>query len=169
MKYRFCPICGRELDIRNSWDEGDVPYCPVDDTMFFDLPKPCIVVAVLKGNEVLLMKQSYIFKNSKVLVSGYVNVGENVEETVIREVKEETGITINNLKYLGSDVVKSSELLMLTFMADYVEGDIVKSKEVEWVDWSNINNAISQMSEDEIGKTVIRKVLKEKEEFINKL
>ncbi|KEI04749.1 NUDIX domain-containing protein [Clostridium botulinum] len=169
MKYRFCPICGRELDIRNSWDEGDVPYCPVDDVMFFDLPKPCIVVAVLKGNEVLLMKQSYIFKNSKVLVSGYVNVGENVEETVIREVKEETGITINNLKYLGSDVVKSSELLMLTFMANYVQGDIVKSKEVEWVDWSNINNAISEMSEDEIGKAVIRKVLKEKEEFINKL
>lgn len=106
MKYRFCPICGRELNIRNSWDEGDVPYCPIDDIMFFDLPKPCIVVAVLKGNEVLLMKQSYIFKNSKVLVSGYVNVGENVEDTVIREVKEETGITINNLKYLGSDVVK---------------------------------------------------------------
>ncbi|AYF53977.1 NUDIX domain-containing protein [Clostridium botulinum C] len=162
MKYRFCPICGRELDIRNSWDEGDVPYCPIDDIMFFDLPKPCIVVAVLKGNEVLLMKQSYIFKNSKVLVSGYVNVGENVEDTVIREVKEETGITINNLKYLGSDVVKASELLMLTFMADYVEGEIVKSKEVEWVNWSNINNAISEMSEDEIGKTVIRKVLKEK-------
>ncbi|KEI13203.1 DNA mismatch repair protein MutT [Clostridium novyi B str. ATCC 27606] len=162
MKYRFCPICGRELNIRNSWDEGDVPYCPIDDIMFFDLPKPCIVVAVLKGNEVLLMKQSYIFKNSKVLVSGYVNVGENVEDTVIREVKEETGITINNLKYLGSDVVKASELLMLTFMADYVEGEIVKSKEVEWVNWSNINNAISEMSEDEIGKTVIRKVLKEK-------
>src|SRR3712207_2138765 len=118
MKYRFCPICGRELNIRNSWDEGDVPYCPIDDIMFFDLPKPCIVVAVLKGNEVLLMKQSYIFKNSKVLVSGYVNVGENVEDTVIREVKEETGITINNLKYLGSDVVKASELLMLTFMAE---------------------------------------------------
>lgn len=51
---------------------------------------------------------------------------------------------------------------MLTFMADYVEGEIVKSKEVEWVNWSNINNAISEMSEDEIGKTVIRKVLKEK-------
>lgn len=162
MKYRFCPICGRELDIRNSWDEGYVPYCKEDDIMFFDLPKPCIVVAVVKGNEVLLLKQNYIFKNSKVLVSGYVSVGENVEETVVREVKEETGITVNNLKYLGSDVVTSKELLMLTFMADYVEGEIIKSEEVEWVEWGNINNAISQMTEDEIGKKIIRKVLKEK-------
>jgi NAD+ diphosphatase len=41
------------------------------------------------------MKQSYIFKNSKVLVSGYVTIGETVEQTVVREVKEETGITVD--------------------------------------------------------------------------
>lgn len=161
MKFKFCPLCGRELVMRNSWDEGEVPYCPVDDKMYFNLPKPCIVVAVVKGNEILLMKQSYIYKNSKVLVSGYVTTGEDVESTVIREVKEETGITVDNLKYLGSDVVHDTELLMLTFMADYVEGEINKSNEVEWVDWSNIEDALCQMEEDEVGKRVVRKVLKE--------
>src|SRR3712207_7200331 len=90
MIYKFCPICGNKLELRDSWDEGYVPYCPVDDKMFFDLPKPCIVVAVLKEDKVLLMKQSYIYKDSKVLISGYVDIGEEVEDTVIREVKEET-------------------------------------------------------------------------------
>lgn len=161
MKYKFCPLCGRELVMRNSWDEGEVPYCPVDDKMYFDLPKPCVVVAVVRDSKILLMKQSYIFKNSKVLVSGYVTTGEDVESTVIREVKEETGITVDNLKYLGSDVVLGAELLMLTFMADYVEGEITKSDEVEWVDWSNIEDALCQMQEDEVGKRVVKKVLKE--------
>nr|WP_272507540.1 NUDIX domain-containing protein [Clostridium aestuarii] len=147
--------------MRNSWDEGDVPYCPVDDIMYFDLPKPCVVVAVVKENEILLMKQSYIFKNCKVLVSGYVTNGETVEETVIREVKEETGITINNIKYLGSDTIPKSELLMLTYMADYVEGEIIKSDEVELVEWINIEHAIEEMKEDKVGKRVVRKVLKE--------
>lgn len=161
MKFNFCPKCGTKLIMRDSWDEGEVPYCPVCDTMYFDLPKPCVVVAVIKDQDILLMKQSYIFKDSKVLVSGYVTNGETVEQTVVREVKEETGITVDNIKYLGSDIVKEAELLMLTYMAKYVDGEIRKSDEVEWVDWSNIEDAIYQMKEDEIGKTVVRKVLKE--------
>ncbi|KEH85134.1 DNA mismatch repair protein MutT [Clostridium novyi A str. BKT29909] len=161
MIYKFCPICGTKLELRDSWDEGYVPYCPVDDKMFFDLPKPCIVVAVLKEDKVLLMKQSYIYKDSKVLISGYVDIGEEAEDTVIREVKEETGITVNNVRYLGSDFVEPAELLMLTFRADYLDGEILKSDEVEWVNWVHIKDALPQMTEDKIGKRVIRKILDE--------
>ncbi len=160
MKFTYCPICGRKLIDRDSWDEGAVPYCPVDDIMYFDTPKPCVVVAVMKGKEILLLKQSYIFKDSKVLVSGYVTNGESVEETVYREVKEETGITVGDIKYLGSDYLASKEIIMLTFSATYIEGQITKSSEVEWADWSNIDDAICEMREDEIGKRVIRKVLR---------
>ena len=161
MKFIYCPICGGKLIERDSWDEGSVPYCPVDDFMYFDTPKPCVVVAVLKDQKILLLKQSYIFKNSKVLVSGYVNIGETVEETVHREVKEETGITVGEIKYLGSDYLASKEIVMLTFMAKYVEGEIIRSPEVEWAEWGNIDDAICEMSEDEIGKRVVRKLLKE--------
>ncbi len=159
MKFKFCPLCGRNLVEKYSWDEGGVPYCEYDDIMYFDTPKPCVVVAVLKENEILLLKQSYIFKNSKVLVSGYVTVGETLEETVYREVKEETGILIEDIKYLGSQCIKSKELLMIAFMARYVGGEIEKSSEVEWVEWGNIENALCEMTEDEIGKNIVKKVL----------
>jgi NAD+ diphosphatase len=152
-------MCGRELVDKYSWDEGGVPYCENDDIMYFDTPKPCIVVAVLKGNDILLLKQSYIFKNSKVLVSGYVTVGETLEETVFREVKEETGITIGDIEYLGSQCIKSKELLMITFMAKYIEGEIQKSSEVEWVEWGSLQNAICEMTEDEVGKNIVKIVL----------
>ena len=161
MKFKFCPLCGRELTIRDSWDEGGVPYCLYDDKMFFETPKPCIVVAVLRDKQILLLKQSYIFENSKVLVSGYVGIDETIEDTVFREVKEETGIEIENIKYLGSDYVKGKELLMITFMAKYLNGKINKSSEVEWAEWGHIDNALCEMSEDEIGKRIVRKVIKE--------
>ena len=50
MKYKFCPICGRVLEEKYSWDEGGVPYCSYDDIMFFDTPKPCIMVAIIKDD-----------------------------------------------------------------------------------------------------------------------
>jgi NAD+ diphosphatase len=161
MKFKYCPNCGKKLEIKYSFDEGGVPYCSEDNTMFFDTPKPCIIVAVINDDKILLLKQSYIYKNSKVLVSGYVTSGESVEDTVIREVKEETGITIDNIKYLGSEFLDSKDIIMLTFMAHYVEGQINKSSEVEWVEWGNLQDALCEMKEDEIGKRIVRKVFKE--------
>jgi NAD+ diphosphatase len=161
LKFKYCPHCGKKLNLKDSWDEGTVPYCNLDDIMFFDTPKPCIVVAVMKGKEILLLKQSYTFKNSKVLVSGYVTNGESVEETVYREVKEETGISVGTIKYLGSEYLASKEIIMLTFSAMYVDGYIIKSSEVEDAEWKHIDDALCEMSEDEIGKRVVRKILRE--------
>ena len=161
MKFKYCPLCGEKLELKNSWDEGMIPYCSKHDMMFFDLPKPCIVVAVIKGDEIILLKQSYIYENSKVLISGYVGVDECAEETVYREVKEETGITVKDIKYLGSDFVKGKELLMLTYLAYYESGEIEKSTEVEGAAWYNIEDALCELNEDSIGKRVVKKVLKE--------
>lgn len=161
MKYKYCPICGRKLEIKDSWDEGDVPYCPVDNIMYFDTPKPCIVVAIIKEKDILLLKQNYTYKNSMILLSGYVTNGENAEEAVHREVKEEAGITIKNLKYLGSDYLKSKEILMLTYMAVYESGEIVKSPEVDSAEWISLEVALNEMYEDEIGKNIVKKVLVE--------
>ena len=161
MKYQYCPICGRRLEIKDSWDEGGVPYCPVDKIMYFDTPKPCIVVAIIKDKEILLLKQSYTYENSMILLSGYVTNGENVEEAVHREVKEEAGITIKDLKYLGSDYLKSKEIIMLTYMAIYESGEILKSPEVDSAEWISLENALNEMYEDEIGKKIVKKVLNE--------
>ena len=159
MKYKYCPICGRELVEKYSWDEGGVPYCSHDDVMFFDTPKPCIMVAIIKDDEILLLKQSYIYKNSKVLLTGYVDNNETAEEAVYREVKEEAGIDINNITYVGSDYVKDKEILMITFMADFVSGKINKSDEVEGMGWSKLADALDEMKEDIIGTKVVKRVL----------
>lgn len=161
MRFKFCPICGKALVEKYSWDEGGVPYCDNDDMMFFDTPKPCVIVAVIKDQEILLLKQSYIFKNSKVLVSGYVTCGETVEDTVRREVLEETGIEVGDIKYLGSEYLESREIIMLTYMAKYEAGEIKKSDEVESLGWTSLDDALCDMSEDVIGKRIVKKVFDE--------
>ncbi len=137
MIYNYCPICGNKLIERSSWDEGTVPYCENDDMFFFNTPKPCVVV------------------------SGYVTNGETVEETVYREVKEETGITIGDIKYLGSQCIEDKDLLMLTFVSKYEDGEINKSSEVEWVGWHDLDIALCEMVEDKIGKNVVKHILDE--------
>lgn len=159
MQYNFCPKCGSKLEYIDSYDEGDVPYCKTDDLLFFDVPKPCIMVAVIKDDEILLLKQSYIYKNSLVLVSGYVGIDEKAEKTVQREVFEETGISVSNIEFLGTEYIYGKELLMLTYTAKYESGEIVKSNEVEMASWQKLHNAIELMEEDEVGKSVVKKVI----------
>lgn len=159
MKYKFCPVCGRRLEEKFSWDEGGVPYCQYDDMMFFDIPKPCIMVAIIKNDEILLLKQSYIYENSKVLLTGYVGNNETAEEAVVREVKEEAGIEIENIRYISSDYVKDKEILMINFVADFVSGEIIKSTEVEGMGWTKLSNALNEMKDDVIGTKVVKKVL----------
>ena len=159
MKFKFCPFCGEKLIDKYSWDEGYIPYCEDHDIMFFDTPKPCVVVAVIKEDQVLLLKQSYIFKDSKVLVSGYVGQNEKVEDAVYREVAEEAGIEVDNIRYLGSDFIENKEIVMLTYVVDYKSGEIIKSDEVEDVMWVPLNEALNHMKEDRIGKNVIKKIL----------
>lgn len=159
MIFKYCPICSRKLELMDSWDEGVVPYCPTDDILYFDIPKTIVLIAVIRENKILLLKQSYIYKNSKVLISGYVTNGESLEETAVREVLEETGIKIKNPKYIGSYPMKEKEFLFVGFIAEYVDGEIVESDEVEHAEWIDLKFALDEMNEDTIGKEIVKKIL----------
>lgn len=160
MKHKYCTKCGRELVDFNCWDEGIVPYCPDDDILYFDVPKPCVVVGIVKGDEILLLKQSYIYKNSKVLLSGYVGQNESAEETVKREAFEEAGLVVDNIAYIGSNFVRDKDLFMIAYMAEYKSGNLKKSNEVEGLSWCKLSDALSEMTEDEIGKKAVKEILK---------
>ena len=89
-----------------------------------------------------------------------MGIDETAEEAAIREVKEESGLNVNGIKYLGSDYVEGKEILMLTYMAFYESGEIVKSDEVEDMGWVKLDEALSVMQEDIVGKKVVEKILK---------
>ena len=113
MEYTFCPRCGARLSSRILGDEGPVPFCEDCDTPFLDLAKPCVLVLVLNDRrEVVLLRQPYVSETNWVLVAGFIQVGETAEKTVIREVREETGLSVKECKYIRSYYHSQKNLLI---------------------------------------------------------
>ena len=83
-----------------------------------------IIVLVRRGEEALLVKAKNFRRNYYGLVAGFVETGESLEECVRREVREETGIEITNIRYFASQPWPYPMGLMVGFNADYVSGDI---------------------------------------------
>lgn len=83
-----------------------------------------IIVLIRRGEEVLLVHARNFKSDFYGLVAGFVETGETLEQAVHREVMEETGLTINHLKYFGSQPWPYPSGLMVGFTADYVDGEI---------------------------------------------
>ena len=74
-------------------------------------------------------------------LAGFIEVGETAEETVSREIKEEVGLKVENIRYIKSQSWPFPSQLMLGYHADYREGDITPDPtEIEEADWFDVNN-----------------------------
>lgn len=112
---RYCGKCGSKT--RHKADERAVE-CPVCFHVVFPKISPAVIVAITCGDEILLAKGTHYRGNFFSLIAGYVDVGESLEETVIREVKEEVGIDIKNIKYYKSQPWPFSGSMMVGFFAE---------------------------------------------------
>lgn len=83
-----------------------------------------IIVLIKKDDQVLLVHARNFKGNFDSLVAGFVETGESLEEAVHREVMEETGLTIKNVKYFSSQPWPYPSGLMVGYTAEYVDGEI---------------------------------------------
>jgi NAD+ diphosphatase len=133
-------MCGEKLGERSIGDDELVKYCFSCERPYFEIPSSCVLVLVMnEDNQVLLLKQNYISKTNRVLVSGYVNNGETLEETVIREVLEETGQKVEKIEYVNSYYYSPKELIMPGYIAYVSKSPFNNSKEVDELMWCEIN------------------------------
>ena len=103
---------------------------------------PAIIVRIRKGDDILLV-HARNFRRSEMygLVAGFVETGETLEECVIREVREEVGLTVANIRYFGSQPWPYPCGLMIGFTADYVSGDLcLQEEELSRAGWFNRDN-----------------------------
>ena len=96
---------------------------------FIFLITSAIIVLIKKGDQVLLVHARNFKGNFDSLVAGFVETGESLEEAVHREVMEETGLTIRNVKYFSSQPWPYPSGLMVGYTAEYVDGEIHLQKE----------------------------------------
>ena len=96
MHFTYCSHCGTKLIPKEIGDEGEIPFCINCNIPLWDMFTTCIIAAVVNENgEIALLRQNYVSATKYVCVAGIIKMGESAEETVIREVKEETGLDVS--------------------------------------------------------------------------
>lgn len=121
IKSRFCGKCGSHL--HNSTDET-ARVCLSCGSVFYPVIAPAMIVLVEKGDSILLARHKQRNTDMFTCLAGYVEHGENLEQCVAREVLEEAGITITNIRYMGSQSWPFPDQLMVAFKADWQSGDL---------------------------------------------
>ncbi|OEE46404.1 NADH pyrophosphatase [Enterovibrio norvegicus] len=118
---RFCASCGSE----NHFDATHpAMVCSSCQTVHYPRVSPCIIVAVTRGNQILLAHHPRHKEGMYTVLAGFVEAGETLEQCVAREVEEETGIKVKNIRYLESQPWAFPSNLMMGFFAEYESGDI---------------------------------------------
>jgi len=117
MIQKHCFECGSELIERELEGEGIVPYCPKCEQYRFPMYNVAVSMIVIneETDEILLIKQ--YGRPHFILVAGYVNRGEQLEQAVCREIKEETGMTPSRIKFNRTSFFEPSNTLMCNFTA----------------------------------------------------
>jgi NAD+ diphosphatase len=143
-KTKYCSCCGNRVhvDPEKTYTESlTFLECPNCGNIMYAFINPCILVAVLKDDKVLLARSPHFTPNLYSLLAGFMEPGEYIETAVRREVREEVGIEIKNIKYIGSHPWPFSNSLMFGFTAEHSSGEItIDNKEIEAAGWFSLDD-----------------------------
>jgi NAD+ diphosphatase len=131
--HQYCGQCGASCE--NKQDER-AKICPTCGLINYPRLSPAVIVAVLRENKILLARNSRFRLPFYSVLAGFVEPGETLEACVAREIQEEVGITVKNIRYFGSQPWPFPDSLMVGFVADYADGEIkVDDAEITEADW----------------------------------
>ena len=152
-KREFCGSCGSPLD--NSPHET-AKICPVCNNRFYPVLAPAVIVAITRENQILLAHNHRFKENLYSLIAGFVESGETLEHAVKREVFEEVGLYVKNIKYFSSQTWPFPNSLMMGFTAEYESGEIsIDAKELADAAWYDFDKL--PLIPD--GETIARKLI----------
>ncbi len=120
---RFCGRCGAAMRRHESPAEHAM-VCPSCGYIAYPKITPAVIVLVTKGDSILLQRNSHYHVPYWSLVAGFVDPGENFEEAVRREIREEASIEVRNVRYFGSQTWPFPSNMMVGFRAEYASGDL---------------------------------------------
>lgn len=119
--FKYCPRCANPLEL-HSHERAKV--CSKCHHHQYPRISPCIIVLVRKGEQCLLAHAAKFASGRYSTLAGFIEAGESAEQAVHREIQEEVGISVKNVRYCFSQSWPFPHSFMIGFMADYDTGEI---------------------------------------------
>jgi NAD+ diphosphatase len=131
--HRFCGVCGTPTE---HVENERARRCPACGHTAYPRVSPAMMVLVWRPGEVLLARAPRFAKGMYSALAGFVEAGESIEQCVEREVAEEVGVRVSDLRYYGSQSWPFPHSLMVAFTARWAGGEIVPQPgEIESAGW----------------------------------
>jgi NAD+ diphosphatase len=135
--HQFCGRCGKPTVQHRRDLAKTCGYCAVD---IYPRLSPCIITLVTRGDECLLAWHKRASEEKYSCLAGFIEMGESPEQTLAREVMEEVGVRVNNIRYVASQAWPFPGQLMLGYFADYAGGEIqLDEDEIQSAKWFKYN------------------------------
>ena len=130
---KYCGRCGSQTSlIESDWSKKCLSCSNID----YPRISPAVIMAVTRGDKILLARPNRIKSGFYSVLAGYVNLGETLEECVKREVYEEVGLSVKDIRYFGSQSWPFTNSLMIAFTAEFASGEIrIEKNEIKEADW----------------------------------
>lgn len=135
-KRRFCGCCGKPM-VHDKHERKMI--CPACGNGEYPVLSPAVIVGVTNGDKLILSKYEGRNHTRYAMIAGFTEIGETIEETVHREVMEEIGVKVKNLRYYKSQPWSFSGTLLFGFYCD-LDGDdtlTVDHDELSMASWFN--------------------------------
>jgi NAD+ diphosphatase len=120
--HRYCGTCGAPTQRDQAHRARSCTACK---TQHWPRVTPAVIVLVRRGDTVLLARSTRFPRPMFSTLAGFVEAGESLEDTIHREIHEEVGVRVRDLRYFGSQGWPFPHSLMVAFVAQYQDGEIV--------------------------------------------
>jgi NAD+ diphosphatase len=136
--HRYCGRCGTPTEPKST---ERVRVCPSCSLTFYPRLAPVVMALVVRGRELLLARSPHFIKGMYSALAGFVEAGENLEECLVREVREEVGIEIDTPRYFASQPWPFPHSLMIAYSCRYAGGELRPDpSEIEDAGWFDIDH-----------------------------
>lgn len=153
---KYCGICGHPMDFDQKERAMRCPHC---SNIVYPKISPAVIVGVTNDKgQILVTKYAHGHYQSYALVAGYYEIGETIEETVKREVKEETGLDVTDIQYYKSQPWSFSSSLLFGFWCK-AQGDQpiqMDESELRVARWANRDEEINTLDNASLTSEMIQ-------------
>lgn len=154
--HKYCGRCGKIM-VRDEKER--MLRCNACHNMEFPKICPAVIIGVTNGNRILMSKYAGRAYKKYALLAGFTEIGETVEQTVAREVMEEVGLKVKNIRYYKSQPWAFSDTLLMGFYCDLDGEDRITldKEELALAEWFDREKIPSEMSGESLTNEMIMK------------